>query len=297
MNTLRWAIYFFSETLRTIKENPTTTFITVITIAISLTICCLFFGVFINLNKMLSSMGGEIQVMVYIKDDISSETLQNIKEQITNMPEVEALEYISKEKAFSIFKNDLKGQTGILEGLNTNPLPSSLEIRMKKDYRNPAGISRLVARLKLINDIDDIQYSKEWIDKLFAFIRFVEAFALIIGSFILMATLFIISNTIRLTIYARREEIEIMEFLGATNIFTKTPFIIEGIIEGFLGAILSIGMLFIVSSILIAKTPKIFAPLSTLPFPVIYLISGIIASGIVLGLIGSSISLRRFLKN
>src|SRR3989338_8798796 len=216
-----------------------------------------------NPNKMLSSMGGEIQVMVYIKDDISSETLQNIKEQITNMPEVEALEYISKEKAFSIFKNDLKGQTGILEGLNTNPLPSSLEIRMKKDYRNPAGISRLVARLKLINDIDDIQYSKEWIDKLFAFIRFVEAFALIIGSFILMATLFII----------------------------------EGIIEGFLGAILSIGMLFIVSSILIAKTPKIFAPLSTLPFPVIYLISGIIASGIVLGLICSSISLRRFLYN
>lgn len=297
MNYLKWLLYFFSEAFQTIRNNLVTTSVTITTIAISLAVCGLFAGIFINLNNILGSMGSQIQVVAYMKDGLSDDAILNVKRDIAAMPEVDDLEYISKERAFSIFKNDVKGQKGILEGLDASPFPASFEVKVKKAYRNTAGMNGLVSKLKIIHGIEDVQYGREWVDKLFAFVRFIEMFALVIGSFILLATIFIVSNTIRLAIYARREEIEIMGLLGATNIFIKTPFLIEGIIEGCLGAIIAVGILYLTNLILVMKTPPLFISAIAMPFSISHFFLGFIVVGITLGLLGSSIALRKFVKN
>lgn len=293
LNYLKWFAYFISEAFQNIKDSIVTSILTITIIAISLAICGLFLGVFINLSNMISSMGNEIQVIAYVRDGLSGDAISNIKREIADMPEVESWEYISKEKAFSVFKDELKGQKGILEGLGANPFPASLEIRVKKIFRTPQGVRGLISKLKTTSGIEDIQYSQEWLDRFFAFIRFVEAFSLIIGGFLLIATVFIVSNTIRLTVYARREEIEILSLIGATSIFIKAPFLIEGIVEGFLGSVIAVGLLYTAREVLILKTPPVFASLVNLPVSTTYFLCGLIAGGIFLGILGSSISLRK----
>ncbi|MBI5326857.1 MAG: ABC transporter permease [Deltaproteobacteria bacterium] len=293
MNYFRWFAHFISESFQNIRSNLATSLVTIATIAISLAICGLFLGFFINLNNILSSIGKRIQVVAYLKDDLPQDTILNIRKEIAGMPEVEDSEYLSKEKAFSIFKEELKGQKGILDGLGINPFPASLEIRVKGLFRNPQGVKGLTSRLKMIGGIEDVQYGQEWVERFFVFIKFVEGFALIIGSFLLVATVFIVSNTIRLTLYSRREEIEILGLIGATNIFIKAPFFIEAILEGFLGAVISIGLLYMGRYFLMLKTPSAFAQFVDLPVFTIYFTSGLIATGVILGILGSSISLKK----
>ncbi|MEK6598727.1 MAG: permease-like cell division protein FtsX [Deltaproteobacteria bacterium] len=293
MNYLRWLVYFVSEAFQNIKANIVTSIVTIATIAISLAICGLFLGIFINLSNMLISMGSQIQVIAYMRDDISVDAISNIKRDAAVMPEVESLEYISKEMAFSVFKEELKGQKGILEGLGATPFPASLEIKVKELFRTPQGIRGLISKLKITGGIEDVQYGQEWLNRFFAFIRFVEVFALIIGGFLILATIFIVSNTIKLAVYARREEIEILGLMGATGIFIKAPFLIEGIVEGFLGANLAIGLLYTVREVLILKTSMIFTSLVDLPVSTTYFMCGLIAGGIFLGILGSSISLKK----
>lgn len=294
MNYLRWFVYFVSEAFQNIKNSVITSVVTTTIIAISLTICGLFLGVFMNLNNMISSMGNEIQVIAYVKDGLPGDAVSSIKTEISAMPEVERLEYVSKEKAFSVFKEELKGQKGILEGLGSNPFPASFEIKVKKISRTPQAVKGLISKLKAIGSIEDVQYGQEWLDRFFAFIRFVEAFALIIGGFLLMAAVFIVSNTIRLTVYARREEMEILSLMGATGVFIKAPFLIEGIIEGFSGAVMAAAILYAVREVLILKIPPAFASLVALPVSIPYFFCGLIASGIFLGILGSGISLKKW---
>ncbi|MBI3753542.1 MAG: ABC transporter permease [Deltaproteobacteria bacterium] len=293
MNYLKWLIYFFSEAFQNIRGNLTTSLVTMATIAIALSLCGLFFGVFVNLNKMLDSIGSQIQITAYIKDGLSGDAVLNIRKEIADMREVENVEYVSKEKAFSIFKDDLRGEKGILEGLGANPFPASLEIKIKTMFRNPQGVKGLISKLKTMGGIEDVQYGQEWLDKFFAFIRFIEAFALIIGSFLLIAAVFIVSNTIRLVIYARREEIEILSLMGATNLFINAPFLIEGMLEGFSGAVLAVALLYLTREILILKIPFAFVSLVEAPFSPYYFVLGLITGGIVLGVFGSRISLRK----
>lgn len=298
MNYLRWfAAYFVSEAFRNIKNSIVTSVLTITIIAISLAICGLFLGVFMNLNNVVSRMGNEIQVIAYVKEGLSSDDVSNIKTEIAAMPEVESLEYVSKEKAFSVFKEELKGQKGILEGLDANPFPASFEIKAKKISRTPQGVKGLISKLKAISGIEDVQYGQEWLDKFFAFIRFIEAFALVIGGFLLIATVFIVSNTIRLAVYARREEMEVLNLLGATRIFIKAPFLIEGAIEGASGAVAASGLLYAVREVLMLKTPPFFAPLINIPISTPYFLCGLILSGIFLGIFGSGISLKRCAVN
>lgn len=293
MNYLKWLVYFFNEAFRNIRNNIITSVVTIATIAVSLAMCGLFFGVFVNLNKMLAGISSQIQIAAYVKDGLSDDAAMNVRKEIADMREVESVEYISREKAFLILKKELGGQKGILEGLGANPLPASLEIKIKAVFRNIQGIKGLVSKLKAMGGIEDVQYAQEWLDKFFAFIKFIEVFVFIIGGFLLLAALFIVSNTIRLAIYARREEIEILSMMGATNLFINAPFLIEGALEGFAGAVIAAGLISLTKEILAAKIPPAFVSLAEAPVPPAYCAIGLIAGGIILGILGSGISLRK----
>jgi len=268
-------------------------------ISISLLFVGTFLIIFLNLNLVLNSWKDDVQVTAYLDGKISSENITKIKDRITDFKETSAVKYISKKEALTILKKGLQTNDSLFEGLGTNPLPASLEIQLKKKFLNSNGIKDFVAKIKGFKEIKDIQYDREWIKGFFDFLNFFRIGSLALGIVLFLATVFIITNTIRLSIHSRREELEIQRLVGATNFFIRTPFLIEGLLQGLLGALLSIGMLYIFYQIFISRAGHsislYFRGLPPSFIPVDFVLC-IIIGGILIGIFGSTISLRRFLR-
>lgn len=285
--------YIFSDAIRSIRENLATTVLTAVTLGFSLSIFAVFVFVFFNLRSVINSWGDRTQIVAYVKDSSDAALMRDA---IMRVPGVSSAEFVSKEKALSELKAELKGHEAILEGVDENPLPATFEIKVKGSYRDPAELTAVAERLKAIPWVEDVQYSREWVEKLSAFFRFVELAALFIGVFLAGATIFIISNTIRLTVYARREEIEIMTLVGASESFIRVPFFIEGVLQGLIGGIFALLILAGGRLLLLSKIPPYFSFVVSSPVPVPLLALILITTGVVMGVAGCLISMGRFLK-
>lgn len=287
-------LYIFTDALRSLRENSVTTALTAVTLGVSLSIFSIFIFVFVNLNSAINSWGDRTQIVAYIKD--GSEAPEKIREAVLAIPGVTSVEYVSKERALEELKHELKGHEMVLEGVDTNPLPASVEIKAGGLYKNPGAVSTVVARLKQMGWVEDVQFNREWIEKVSGLLGFVELAAAFMGVFLAAATIFIISNTIRLAVYARKDEIEIMRLVGASDRFIKVPFFIEGVVQGLMGGLIALlitgaGRYLVVSSI-----PPYFNFIVQTPLPVPVIAAALIAAGVLMGVAGSLISMARFLK-
>ncbi|MEE8185683.1 MAG: permease-like cell division protein FtsX [Thermodesulfobacteriota bacterium] len=289
-------LYIFLEAIRNIKSNFITTVLTVITIGLSLAVFTFFVVVLINIKGVIKTWGEKIQIVAYIKDRVPYGKIDQMAGEIKNIAGIEKVDYVSKKKALDILREDLKGYKDILDSIDSNPLPASFEIRVKPEYRDRNGIDNIIAKLRGIGGIDDIQYGQKWVERFSAILRFIELFTIVIGVFLAAATLFIISNTIRLTVYARREEIEVARLVGASELYIKAPFFIEGVVQGFVGALLASGILFFEQYLLYKNIPSTFASVVESPFSFAATLAGLTFAGVLLGISGSMISLGRFLR-
>jgi len=292
-------LYFFREAFQGIKNNRFTHIVATGTITLALLTFGIFIITVINLNQIFDDWGKRIQVIVYMDENTSSEEIKKVKEKIINLTQTENVTYVSKERALITLKKSLHNQNGILDNLDENPLPASLEIQLKEEYKNLQSVKAFVARVKGIDGVSDAEYGQEWLEKFSAFISMVKLVGVSIGCFLLLATIIIISNTIKLTIYSRREEIEIMKLVGATNFFIQIPFFLEGFIQGFSASLLSLGILYISYKILISKIIidySLYLGYLDLIFLPQKLVIELILLGIFLGLFGCAFSMGRFLK-
>lgn len=292
-------LYFFREAFQGIKNNWFTHTVAIGTITLALLTFGIFIITVINLNQIFEDWGKRIQVIVYMDEHTNSEEIKKVKEKINNLTQTENVTYVSKEKALITLKKSLHNQNGILDNLDENPLPASFEIQLKEEYKNLQSVKAFVARVKGIDGVSDVEYGQEWLEKFSAFISMVKLVGVSIGCFLLLATIIIISNTIKLTIYSRREEIEIMKLVGATNFFIQTPFFLEGFIQGFSASLLSLGILYVSYKILISKIIidySLYLGYLDLIFLSQKLIIELILLGILLGLFGCAFSMGRFLK-
>lgn len=289
--------YMFSDALRSIRSNLATAVLTAVTLAFSLAIFAFFLIVFMNLNLMAKDLGDRTLIVAYLKDSaLALDGIDKLKSDAMRIPGVSSVEFVSKEKALSELKKELKGHEGALEGVDANPLPASFEIKLRDSYKNPDEIKSAVEKLKSMNWVEDIQYSQEWVEKFSAFLRFMEIGAFIIGVFLAAATLFIMSNTIRLTVYARKDEIEIMKLVGASDMFIKVPFFIEGVLQGLSGGLLAFIILAGGYMALASKIPAYLAFAVQPPMASALLLLLLILSGVVMGVVGTLISMGRFLR-
>ena len=292
-------LYFFREAIQGIKQNMFTHIVSIGTITFALLTLGIFIITVINLNRIFDDWGKRMQVIVYLDKDANPEEIKKVSERIASLPQTEKTAYVSKEKALTTLKKSLQYQSGILENLDENPLPASLEIRLKEEYQNPQSVKAFVAEIKGIGKVSDVEYGQEWLEKFSAFISMVKLVGTSIGCFLLLATVFIISNTIKLTIYSRREEIEIMKLVGATNFFIQIPFFLEGLIQGFSASLLSLGILYLGYKILISKIIidySLYLGYLDLTFLPQNLIIALLSLGILLGIFGCAFSMGRFLK-
>ncbi len=291
--------YFTGRALTNIRQNIFVNVVTVGTITLALLIVSLFMLLFVNLENAAENWSEKVQVTIYFDKELTPQEQTDIKNRITVLPATSKVNWVSRDEALKRFKGRLKGQETLLEGIRPEVLPTSFEISLKKANRSSEDIELYVGRLKGIPGIGEIQYGEEWVRRFNTFLTFMRIIGLLVGGFLVLAVVFIVSNTIQLTIYARRDELEIMSLVGATRMFIKIPFLIEGLLQGIAGGViallllLSIHLLFLHNAGNFLTFNPATAGLSFLPSSYI---AGLLLAGALLGFVGSLAALRRFIN-
>jgi len=291
--------YFFRQAWQNLNQSRWINAITLGTITISFLIFGLFLVIFLNAKGLMEEWGSRIRVTAYLADSLSGEQVSELRGRISQFKEVQEVGYRSKDEALKTLEENLKGRQGLLKGLPRNPLPASLEIQLKPEYRNASGVQGLVAQLKGVPGVEELQFGSEWVERFSAFMILLQVLGLGLSGLLLVATIFVISNTIRLNIFARQQEIEIMRYVGATGLFIRTPFYIEGMLQGFLGACLALAVLFLFFQLFFTK---VYGPLKDMlgNFPLHFLTweqAALMAlAGVALGLFGTQVSVGRYLR-
>jgi len=290
--------YPILRALRNMKQSPFLCVATVGTVAATLTILALFVLILINLQALTGRWSQDVQVRAYLDNPLKGSETKEKADALKKLEGVEDVVFVSREKAYSRMRQRLES-ADLLDGLSPEVLPVSFEIALEDERRSRRSIEALVPQIQSLLPEADIRYGQQWLERFESFVRMFSAGALVLGSFLLFATLFIVSNTIRLTLYARKDELDIMALVGATPFFIKAPFLLEGALQGALGAILSLAGVF-------ALFHGVFREgLGSLLFSVgsyeIHYLPGnyqlaILGSGVLLGLFGSLSSLRKFVR-
>jgi cell division transport system permease protein len=251
------------------------------------------------MNALVAEWKEQFQLSVFLEDKITQTQLEILEKRIQNESAVKSVAFITREQALANFRRELKGQESLLEGLGNNPLPASFQLKIREGYQSPAALERLSAFLSRLEGVEDIQYGQDWIERISHAARIVKLLGLIIGSVLTLGSALIISNTIRLAVYARAAEIEIMRLVGATKAYIRAPFLVEGVLQGTLGALLALGLLFgayrLVAPALDLASP-LLATASDRGLLELPMIVALVAGGAAIGALGSSLAVSRFLK-
>ncbi|NCP78614.1 MAG: ABC transporter permease [Desulfuromonadales bacterium] len=291
--------YFILRALRNMRQWPVLCSAAILTMAVALTTVATFFLVVINIQSLARTWSEEVQVVAYFQTPPAPTELAALVTQIEDLPEVKQALFVSKTEAFQRFAARLGDDAGLLEGVSRDLLPASLEIALQKTARNREGVARVVAALKKDRRFDELRFGQEWLERFEKFIELLKFVGLVLGSFFLFAALFIVSNTIKLTLYARRDELEIMALVGATKNFIQVPFLLEGALQGLFSGILALGFLSLSFQLLVKKSLQSFW-LTPVDFNAVFLAGSqqlvLVLSGVLLGLLGSLFSLRKFVR-
>ena len=291
--------YYFRQARQNLIQNPWLNAITLGTITLSFLILGLFLVLFLNTKGLLEDWGGRIRVTAYLGGSPGQEQMTRLREKVRGFEEVMEVRVRSKEEALKLLEEKIPERKELLRGLPRNPLPASLEIRLKGEYQNSEGAQSLARKLRGIPEIEEVQYGSDWLERFSAFMALLKGLGLGLGALLLLSTIVVISNTIRLSIFARREEIEIMRSVGATGLFIRAPFYLEGLLQGLLGAVLALAALYALFQLFLSK---VYEPLRSLlgNYPVQFLsleqMAAVALGGVVLGLFGTQVSVGRYLR-
>lgn len=287
--------YFVRETYKSIRRNGFMSFASISTVAVSLLVLGMFLLMFLNTNNLAQYLESQVQVSVYMEDTATGEELAEVREKLWKLKGVVNVNEVTKEQARQRFRERLGDQDKLLDNLGQeNPFPYSFELQVDK----PERIKELTPVISSLPKVETAKFGQEVVEHLFSLTRIMRFGGVVLIVFLAMATLFIISNTIRLTVFARRKEVIIMKYVGATDWFIRWPFLLEGMTLGFMGAVLA-SML--INSIYVAMLERIHATLAFLPLlpasPLLkYVTLFLLVAGTGIGALGSYISLRKFLR-
>ncbi|MDH4140358.1 MAG: permease-like cell division protein FtsX [Coriobacteriia bacterium] len=297
--------YFLRESVINFRRNWIMSLGAVITIYLSLLLVGVSFATGYVVTEIVKDVESKVEIQIFLKDGFAEEDMLELQQFLSSDPLVEAVNYTSKEEALAKFKEDMKESPEIIEQMEGNPLPASLDVKLI-DARE---VEVVVAKIKgnptfpqvadkPDNPEESLKYAKQIVNRLFALTRVVRTVEVVFIGMLAIVSLIFINNTIRLAIYARRKEIGIMRLVGASNWFIRTPFLLEGVFQALIGAALAIGTIVVLERAIMPRLREVLAFLDLgLSGSVMVQISLIlIGGGILIGLIGSGLALRRYLK-
>ncbi len=240
---MKRAWFLVCEAFSNLLIHRSSVVIGVVTTAFTITCFGVFFLLYFNLKSVTGSLQDEIEVMVYLHNEVSREQRLALQRNLEQREGVANLEFVSQQQALEDFHRQFPDESSLLEGLGENPLPASFVLRIAPAFHATDSLGVLVDQVKEVPGVEHVRYSREWVETLSILVRYIELGAVMVGGMLALATVTIFVNTIRLSLYARKEEIEILRLIGATGTFIATPYLLEGAILGGLGGGLSIMLL------------------------------------------------------
>ena len=283
--------YAIKEGFSGFKRAKLSMFAAIFTICVSLLLLSFFTILFLNANNVVNSLREKVEMEAFLNEQLSSDQITEVKGMVEMLDGVRSVRYISKAEAAEIFKQEF-GED-VYKVLNFNPLPASLKIYLKDGYKTAKHAEVISRQVKSIKGIDDVIYRKQLLEMLDQRAMIFLWITLGVGVFITISSIILVANTIRLAIYAKRKIIQTMKLIGATRNFIRTPFLLEGFLQGLLGGAIAAIVVFGLFSYL---ENWLTLPLSEFARVQPYYYAVIIGIGCVLGLLGSMISVRRFIS-
>lgn len=281
--------YLVRESLRSFRRMKGIAFVSMLIMSIALLMLALFTLVTVNLRAVARSFQKEIEIVAFLEDGRTIEEIQDVRQRLLEHTGVQSVSYVSKEEALQEFTEQLGSDADLLEVLDENPLPASLRVRLFDEARTSKQLELLSAWLREMRGIEEVRYGDQWVERLERYVQVFLVLDLLIGAIVMASALFVISNTVRLTVLARERSIEIMRLVGATDWFIRTPFLVEGALQGAAAAGIAMAILWGVHQ----YATRFVGPLL---FYDPAQIAGFVALCAIVSSLGSLTSLRRFLR-
>jgi cell division transport system permease protein len=285
---LRTARYLLGEGFNAVKRHPTLSAAAIVAMTASLLVFGVFLIVSVNVRRVVDSLEGKKAVVVYMKPEVSAESRLRVEERLKGIPGVTGVRYISPEEAWDAFTAEMSGE-GLLEEVGENPLPASFELRMAPDRRDLTAMEGIASEIGTWEEVDEVAYGGAWVSQLDKLARRLLWLNIGVGIAVALAVIAVVANTIKLTVLAKRDMIEIMKIVGASEWFIRLPFLYEGAIQTLGAAIVSLGILYGATLMMSDRFGGVhfFSPLEAFSF---------VAVGLLLGVTGSYVALRHVLK-
>jgi cell division transport system permease protein len=285
--------YFFGEAFTSLWRSRLVNAISIGTIAVSLFVLGAFLTVAGNLGDVVTKWTEKIQIIVYLEADIEDRVQASLENRLIEDPAVESLDLVDRSEALERFKTLFRDLSSLPEDLGENPFPASYEVNLRPGHQSPEEVQRLANVFVDVPGVQEIQYDLLWIERLATGVRLLRAAGAFLGGILVLAGIFTISNVIRLTVYAREDELDIMRLVGATRAYVKGPFVVEGMLQGGLGGSLAAGLLWLTLGWL-ARDLNTSELLGRTAFALPTEISmALVFGGMAVGVVGSLVSLRR----
>jgi cell division transport system permease protein len=295
---IRTAKFFVKEGFGSLRKNKTMSAASISSVIAALLVIAIFFIIVMNVDYAASKLESQIEMMVYLQDNLSETIVSSMSKELETISGVKDVQFIPKAQALMDLNEKWGDNAYLLEGLEgENPLPDSFKVTLT----DPSKANTVALAISSISNIERVVYGKEELEKLLQATYILRVSSLVIITILVFISVFIISNTIKLTVYARRKEISIMKYVGGTDWFVRGPFIVEGMLLGLFGSFitsLAVGIGYYYSSNLIKN--QMIGLLSVTLMPFGELISSLVlllgTVGLLIGIVGSFLSVRKFMK-
>ncbi len=286
--------YVLPEPFLSMKRNPLMSAAAILTVVIALYLCGVFWMLVMNIDANASKMESAVEIKIFIKDGISQEQMDALSSSVKKLDGVAEVRYVSRADGLASMSTKFGSSEEIVAAIKTNPLPNSYTVKATA----PEKVASIVAAVEGMDNIEAVRYGQGSVEKLFSLMKWLRIMGVAIMGLLGVSAIILISMNIRLTVSSRREEIQVMKYVGASNSFICWPFILEGIILGLLGSAIAVGLvmwsynavLSYISSSLLFLT---FVDVSSI---IGYVVLAMILVGVLLGAIGSAIAVRKHVK-
>jgi cell division transport system permease protein len=284
--------YSTKTALHSLKKEKWINLLSMLTVAASLLVIAMVIITIYNVEIATRTLPEKFTMVVYVKDNLEPQDIQQLMSQLQSKDYVAGAKYVSKDQSLAELKHVLKGVSGVIEGLDENPLSGSIELKLKKESVTGSSVNTISNDIKKLNGVEDVYYDQKVAETVAILKTSIENFSLTILGIIIFIVLFVISSTVKILFYRRKNEIEIIKLLGATGGFIRTPFLIEGGVIGFLGGFFAVLGAFFFYYIMTTSFSAFMPLLRTLIMP-LEIIAFMPVAGVVMGIVGALISVGR----
>ncbi len=284
--------YSFRLAVQSLLHDKWINFLSVLTIAVGLLFTAITLLTVFNISLATKDLPEKFSIMLYLKEDLPQQDIETLMKTARKDPSVEKVKYITKEEAWKELKASLKNTDYVLEGVGENPLPDTLEIKLKSETISPETVKKLTASLKAIKGVSEIEYGEKFLSSIYSLSMGIKTIGAILIIIMSAGTLFVCYSTVKILFYRKNREIETYKLLGASKGFIRAPFIIEGAVIGLSGGVLSLIGIFILYYLVLLKVSLAFPIFKSFIFP-LNMSYALPAAGLLLGITGAVLAIGR----